>query len=266
MQGAVYSKPVTASLQTVAAGLSHPGRVRARNEDAWSYAAEAGVFAVCDGIGGAPGGEIASQIAAEAFVEMLAGVPAVERTPKSIAQAVCAANRRVHARAAHEPQLDGMGTTLVGLALRGIAGKGGQREAVLVHVGDSRAYRWRRGQLLCLTEDHSLVAEQMRMGVLTGEEATRSPMRHVITRSVGTRRSVQPEVQVLPAEPGDLLLLCTDGLTRELPDAALAVLLGRAGTLTGRAQSLVDAALRTGGRDNVTVLLVEVAEIGGKAA
>ncbi len=253
---------MTASLQTVAAGLSHPGRVRARNEDAWSYAAEAGIFAVCDGIGGAPGGEIASQIAAEAFVEVLAGVPAGERTPKAIAQAVCAANRRVHARAAHEPALDGMGTTLVGLAFRDFAGSGGhggQREAALVHVGDSRAYRWRRGQLARLTEDHSLVAEQIRMGVLTGEEASRSPLRHVITRSVGTRRSVQPEVQVLSVEPGDLLLLCTDGLTRELPDAAIAILLERAGSPAERAQALVDAALRAGGHDNVTMLLVEVA-------
>ena len=189
-------------------------------------------------------------------MEALGAAPAGERTPKSVAQAVCAANRRVHARAAHESSLDGMGTTLVGLALGEPAGGSGQRDAVLVHVGDSRAYRWRRGQLRRLTEDHSLVAEQLRMGVLTGEEAVRSPLRHVITRSVGTRRSVQPEVQVLSVEPGDRLLLCTDGLTRELPDAALAVLLERGGDPAACAEALLEAALRAGGHDNITVLLV----------
>ena len=224
---------------------------------------------------------------------VLLGLAAAERTPKAVAQAVCAANRRVHARAAHEPALDGMGTTLVGLVLRepgtlmereqgvererGTASEPGEsrqgpsagesgsrgsaslrREAVLVHVGDSRAYRWRAGVLAPLTEDHSLVAEQVRMGVLREDEAARSPMRSVITRSVGTRRSVAPEVQVLEVWPGDVLLLCTDGLTRELPDAALGVLLGRGGSLAERSEALMAAALGAGGRDNVTVLLVEL--------
>ena len=240
-----------ASIPTLAAVRSHPGRVRARNEDAWSYSGEAGVYAVCDGIGGAAGGEVASQIAAEAFVESIAGVPPAERTAKWMAKAVCAANRRVHARAVYEPSLDGMGTTLVGLAFCG-AGR-----VMVAHVGDSRAYRLRRGVLDRLTEDHSLIAEQMRMGVLTGEGAVHSPMQHVITRSVGTRRQVQPEIQVLPVESGDRLLLCTDGLTRELPDAALAILLERAGSPEQRVEALVEAAVRAGGRDNVTALLVE---------
>ena len=137
-------------------------------------------------------------------------------------------------------------------------GRNAHREALLVHVGDSRAYRWRAGILELLTEDHSLVAEQIRMGVLTEEEAEHSPMRHVITRSVWTRRAVAPEVRVLALEPGDVLLLCTDGLTRELPDAALGVLLRRGGSLAERGESLLGAALGAGGRDNVTVLLLEV--------
>ena len=269
-----------------AAVLSHVGRVRASNQDAWSYSLAGGVFVVCDGVGGAAAGEIASQLAAEALVEMLLPLPAAERTPKAVAEAVCAANRRVHTRAAHEPALHGMGTTLVGLVLRELdhsmkgepggcrhgldAGANGdiqerphrsgnaKREAMLVHVGDSRAYRWRAGVLQLLTEDHSLVAEQVRMGVLTEGAAAHSPMQNVITRSVGTRRSVVPEVQVLGVEPGDVLLLCTDGLTRELPDMAMAVLLARGGSLEEQSAALVDAALAAGGRDNVTVLLVEL--------
>ncbi len=232
--------------------------MRATNQDAWCHSPAAGVFAVCDGVGGAPGGEIASQLAAEAFVEALTTVAPAGRTGKAAAQAVCAANRRVHARALHEPALSGMGTTLVGLALRQEPFGREAREAVLVHVGDSRAYLWRRGMLERLTEDHSVVAEQVRMGLLTEEEAARSPMRHVITRSLGTRCSVMPEVRVISLEPGDAVLLCTDGLTRELAEEAIAVVLGRAESLERRGRALVESALRAGGRDNITALLLEI--------
>ncbi len=258
---------MSAGVHFVASARSDAGRVRANNQDAWSYSAEAGVFVVCDGIGGAAGGEIASQAAAEAFVEALAGLAAAQRTANAVAQAVCTANRRVLARAGHEPALRGMGTTLVGLVLgahREEVGRSaddpGRGSAILAHVGDSRAYVWRAGVLTCCTKDHSLVAEQLRMGVLTSEEAERSPMRNVITRSVGSRRAVAPEIQPLALEPGDTVLLCTDGLTRELPDAAIAVLLQRGAMLplSERNESLVEAALRAGGRDNVTSLLIEV--------
>ena len=240
------------ALHSVVAAASHTGSVRLTNQDAWSYSLEAGLFVVCDGMGGAAGGEVASRAAVEAFLEHLGAVGEAERSVKAIAQAVCAANRRVHARAAHEPALHGMGTTLVAL----VACE--ESTVAVAHVGDSRCYRWRQGALTRLTEDHALIAEQVRMGVLTEEQAARSPMRNVITRAVGTRRSVLPEVRMLAAEPGDVFLLCTDGLTREVPDAALGVLLGRAGSLEERNAGLVEAALRAGGRDNVTALLVEV--------
>ncbi len=243
---------MTSAFHTVAAALSHVGRVRQSNQDAWSYSLEAGLFVVCDGMGGAAGGEVASQTAVEAFLEHLGAVPEAERGGKGIAQAVCAANRRVHARAAHQPALAGMGTTLVALAACG------EHAAAVAHVGDSRCYRWRGGVLTRLTEDHALIAEQLRMGVVTEEQAARSPMRNVITRAVGTRRSVLPEVRMLAVEPGDVFLLCSDGLTREVPDAALAVLLGRPGSIEERNAALVEAALRGGGKDNITVMLVEV--------
>ena len=220
------------------------------NQDAWSYAPEAGLFVVCDGIGGVAGGEIASQTAVEAFIEHLSMVAEPQRSVKTVTRAVCAANRRVQSLGSHDRSLHGMGTTLVGLALCG------PQKAAIVHVGDSRCYRWRQGALTRLTEDHSLIAEQVRMGVITEEQAEVSPMRNVITRAVGTRRAVAAEVQMVEVEVGDVFLLCSDGLTRELPDPAIAVLLGRGVSLEERNAALLDAALRAGGRDNVTALLV----------
>ncbi len=224
--------------------------MRRTNQDAWSYSLEAGLFVVCDGMGGAAGGEVASQAAVEAFVEQLSVVPEAQRTAKVLAQAVHAANKRVHTRASHEPGLQGMGTTLVALAARG------DHAVSIVHVGDSRCYRWRSGELTRCTEDHSLIAEQVRMGVLTEEQAAESPMRNVITRAVGTKRTVEPEVGEFAVEAGDVFLLCSDGLTRELPDAAIGVLLGRGGSLEERNASLIEAALKAGGRDNITCVLI----------
>ena len=243
---------MSTALQTEAAALSHVGKVRHTNQDAWSYTVEAGLFVVCDGMGGAAGGEVASQAAVEAFVEHLAAVPEALRTSRAIAQAVCAANRRIQMRASHERALAGMGTTLVALAVCGTS------EIAVVHVGDSRCYRWRRRELALCTADHSLIAEQVRMGVLTADEAERSPMRNVITRALGTKRTVAPEMQRLAVEPGDVYLLCSDGLTRELSDEALRVLLSRDATLEERNSSLVEAALRAGGRDNVTSMLIAI--------
>ncbi|WP_233581317.1 PP2C family serine/threonine-protein phosphatase [Acidipila sp. EB88] len=240
------------ALHPTATALTHVGQVRRTNQDAWSYSLEAGLFAVCDGMGGMAGGEIASQIAVEAFVEHLAPVPEAQRTARLVTQAVCAANRRVQARAAHERALQGMGTTLVALALCAA------NKAAIVHVGDSRCYRWRHGSLEACTEDHSLIAEQIRNGVLTEAQAALSPMRNVITRAVGTRRSVLPEVQMLLLEPGDVFLLCSDGLCRELPDAAIAGLLRGDAPLPERNRALVEAALAAGGRDNVTSMLVRI--------
>jgi serine/threonine protein phosphatase PrpC len=238
-----------------AAAVSHVGRVRRTNQDAWSYSADAGVFAVCDGMGGAAGGEVASHLAAEAFLESIRATPEEQRTGRSITQAISAANRLVHTRGNTDKSLRGMGTTLVALVARG---RGRGRLAV-AHVGDSRCYLFRVGELMRCTEDHSLVAEQLRLGVLTEDAAASAPLGHVITRALGTQRVVEPEVRTLPVDAGDLFLLCSDGLTRELPDAAIAVLLGRAGmALEARAEALVQAALESGGRDNVTCLLVAV--------
>ncbi len=255
--------PVVSALHSVlpvstaalhAAVVSHVGLVRRTNQDAWSLSESSGVFVVCDGMGGAPGGEVASHMAAEAFFESLRAMPEEQRTARSITQAVAGANRLVHTRGNADRALRGMGTTLVALVSRG------RGRVAIAHVGDSRCYLFRAGELMRCTEDHSLVAEQLRMGVLTEDAAATAPLGHVITRALGTRRSVEPDVRLLQAEAGDVFLLCSDGLTRELPDAAIAVLLGRSSPpLEARAEALTQAALAAGGHDNVTCLLVSVA-------
>ena len=257
--------------------------MRRENQDAYGYSAEAQCFAVCDGMGGAAGGEVASRVAIETFLERLSPEPDAEGAAISIGrrmeQAVAAANRILYTRAQRENELHGMGTTLVALVLQdeephaGTArrrGRGGMQagtHAWIAHVGDSRCYLLRRGTLRRCTRDHSLVEEQVRLGQMTPEQAAASPMRHVITRAVGVRRHVLVEVQELLIEPGDLFLLCSDGLTREVEEGRIAELLAwllrrlEEGTAEEAelSQSLVAEALAHGGTDNITCLTVHVA-------
>lgn len=146
-----------------------------------------------------------------------------------------------------------MGTTLVALVAD-------EQRLVVVNVGDSRCYRLREGALRACTEDHSLIEEQVRMGRMSRDEAARSPLRHIITRALGTQREVTPDVFELEPEPGDVYLLCSDGLTRELSDAAIEEILCGGGTLEERCAALVKAANRAGGQDNITCLLLAAEE------
>lgn len=240
---------VTVSRETsvVAHGMTDRGRVRRANEDSFVMRPEAAVFIVCDGMGGAAAGETASRLAAEtgaaAMVEAPRGVPGMR-------EAVRLANAAVYERARQDRRLEGMGTTLVALALS-------DETAWVSHVGDSRCYRWRGGTLQRLTHDHSLVEEQIRIGRMTREQARRSPMQNVITRAVGTRAEVVADIQELALERDDLFLLASDGLTREIPDTAIAGILETAGRdLQAACAALVAAANAAGGRDNITCVLV----------
>jgi len=249
----------------LAAAASHRGRVRTANEDSFGICAEEGLFVVCDGMGGAAAGEVASRVAVDAVLKSLCGprkaAAARDTDPGLIGDssnsefsvllrdAVSDANHLVFSQAANDSRLHGMGTTLVALLVQG-------SKVWVAHVGDSRCYRYRDGALEQLTRDHSLVDEQVKLGQLTREEADRSPLRNVITRAVGSQRSVSTEISEIQTEPGDLFLLCSDGLTRELPDGRIETILKQTPDLDAICKHLIDAANDAGGRDNVTCVVV----------
>jgi protein phosphatase len=164
-------------------------------------------------------------------------------------EAVSIANRRVFTQAETNSRLHGMGTTLVALLVD-------ETQALVAHVGDSRCYIWKNGTLRQWTQDHSLVDEQVRLGQLTREEAERSPLRNVITRAVGSQSSVLAELDEEEVEPGEIFLLCSDGLTREVTDAQIATILSGENDLEAGCRKLIDGANANGGRDNITCLLV----------
>lgn len=235
------------------AACTDTGAVRSNNEDAFSYCTEQGIFVVCDGMGGAAAGEVASHMAADCMVDMLCGDPPAKKRA-AIEKAVAEANRRVFVRSQREAGLIGMGTTLV----MAVVDEG---SATLVHIGDSRCYLLRNGQLQRCTQDHSLVDEQLRLGQITEHEAEVSPYRNIITRAIGTHPTVEPEFREVRISEGDLLLLCSDGLTREVSEEQIAQIAGLAqpaGDLDSVCQALVDAAKASGGRDNITCVLVRV--------
>ncbi len=233
--------------------VSDCGSKRSSNEDAFGVSAEHGVYVVCDGMGGAAAGEVASALAVGEVLSVLSDRPKAESDLVPLADAVeaavRAANQTIHSRAQRDPQLHGMGTTLVGLVTEG-------RRVLVFNVGDSRCYRMRNSALVQISQDHSLVEEQVRMGRITHAEALRSPHRNVITRALGTETSVEPDLFELKAEAGDLFLLCSDGLTNELPDPLIESMLAADLSLNELCTRLVDAANRAGGHDNITCLLV----------
>ncbi len=241
----------TAVVNYTAAAITDRGRKRPSNEDAFGYSVEDGVFAVCDGMGGAAAGEIASSLAVDEVLRLFDGRSAGMATPMpQLAEgAITAANEAIHSRAQRNYRLSGMGTTLVVLVVE-------ESHVWVLNVGDSRCYRLRDHKLKQLTLDHSLVEEQVRLGRMTPSEALRSPLRNVITRALGTQCHVTPDIFELQAEPGDLFLLCSDGLTRELTDASIEGLLDAGGSLDDLCVSLTKAANKAGGHDNITCLLV----------
>ena len=231
-----------------ASGLTDTGRRRLGNEDV--FVCDPPVFAVADGMGGAPAGELASHLAAAALEEQ---APAL-RGEAALAAVVREANDRVFQRATADPAAAGMGTTITVAVVDEAAGT-----LAIGHVGDSRAYRLRAGALEQLTSDHSLVAELVRSGRLTQEEAEKHPHRAVITRSVGTDEAVDVDTITLQMEEGDLYLLCSDGLTDMVADDAIQTLgVAASGDPDAFTATLVDAANAGGGDDNITVVVFEI--------
>lgn len=240
--------------------LSDPGRVRSENQDCCAAAPELGIYAVADGMGGAAAGEIASNLALESFLQHIGRSASSADARNRLREAIEFANLSVFERAEKYKALHGMGTTLVAALMEPSAGSSSgsaTRTAWIAHVGDSRCYLLRDGQLRQLTTDHSLVEEHISAGLLTRKQAELSPIRNVITRAVGTQPSVSVDISEQPLEPGDTLLLASDGLTRELADPEIArIVAGHAGDLDRAVEALVQAANAHGGRDNITVILV----------
>jgi PPM family protein phosphatase len=249
----------TAVVHYTAAALTDRGRKRPSNEDAFGYSVEHGVYVVCDGMGGAAAGEVASSLAVDEFMRRLTNDPPAESVPAAAEQAVAAANQAIFSRAQRSNKLSGMGTTLVALlAAEPHAEPQAQHQIWMVNVGDSRGYRLRQGRLEQITLDHSLVEEQVRMGRIDHTEALRSPLRNVITRALGTQSAVTPDLFPLEPEPGDIYLLCSDGLTRELSDTLIETLLRVGAPLDEICTRLVAAANQAGGHDNITCMLIRV--------
>ena len=241
----------TAVVHFGAAAVTDRGRKRPSNEDAFGFSVEHGVYVVCDGMGGAAAGEIASSIAVD---EVLARLSAREKgsapLPKLAEEAVCAANEAIFSRAQRNYKLSGMGTTLVSLVVE-------ESNVWVLNVGDSRCYRLRNGRLEQLTLDHSLVEEQVRLGRMSRAEALRSPLRNMITRALGTQQCVTPDCFEFQADRGDVYMLCTDGLTRELSDQAIRSILAVEAPIEERCARIVEAAKKAGGHDNITCILVQ---------
>ena len=233
-------------------GVTDAGKVRRNNEDALlvGEGKDETLFAVADGIGGFEAGEVASSIAIEVLKELEPGT--------SFEAAIQKANRRILAVGRGDERLAGMGTTLVAARFGGT-----QEEPVaqIAHVGDSRAYLLRDGNLRPLTEDHSLVAELVRSGDLTRDQAAEHPQKNLITRALGAEEEVEVDTTVVPVEAGDRFLLCSDGLSDMVPEGRiLEILADSPDDSETPARTLLSAALDAGGTDNVTVVVVDVKE------
>jgi serine/threonine protein phosphatase PrpC len=231
-------------------GRTDVGRQRSVNEDALVVAPP--FFAVADGMGGAKAGEVASAMAADAFEgESDSGEPAEAQLSRILREA----NRRIYDLAVADDSHRGMGTTVTAAKVTG-------DDISLGHVGDSRAYRFRDGELEQLTRDHSLVAELERSGQITPEAAEHHPQRSIITRALGPEPDVQVDTYTLAGRPGDVFLLCSDGLTSMISDEELGSILRSSASLDEAADTLVRAANQSGGKDNITVVLFR---LGGAA-
>jgi protein phosphatase len=244
-------------------GVTDAGRARDHNEDAIAWDAERGLALLADGMGGHNAGDVASRMSLQQLQDVL--LPALDkplrlRPNKGVTQhatlvrrAVNKANTAVFEHAEANPGCKGMGTTLALVLFY-------DQQVVIGHVGDSRVYRLRNGQLQAMTADHSLVRELLAQGAISAEEAEHNPYSHVITKAVGVRPKVMAEVQEFTTQPGDVFLLCSDGLTDMVDDAAIAdSLQAAAGNWERAVQRLVDLANHNGGRDNISVVVAAVA-------
>jgi serine/threonine protein phosphatase PrpC len=252
------------SLQISSGGATHVGMVRTNNEDSYRIVQPLNLFVLADGMGGEAHGEVASALAVETVVKQCTeggenpaapppGEAKPDLTPKSrrLLNAVHVANQKVFQSAEEHPEQQGMGATLTAAWIDGA-------QLSIAHVGDSRVYLLRAGLLEQLTSDHSLVAEQVRRGLLTATEAEQSNLQSVLLRALGTQPEVEVDVEQVGLFPGDTLVLCSDGLTRMVPEFEIAGALQAEPDPQRAAEKLVELANESGGIDNVTVIIISI--------
>lgn len=236
------------------------GRVRENNEDKYEFyicedatelAARGHIFVVCDGMGGHEAGQIAAEQSCKRFIETYLGHPSAE-SETAIRDAILAANRAVLDVARATPKWSGMGCTLTALIVV-------QDRAVVGHVGDSRVYRLRGGEIAQLTSDHTYIEEAVKSGMLTREQAENHPYRHMVTRAIGVDGTLEAEILTEELQPGDTFLICSDGLTNHVGDEAIAERLFESPSKA--CWDLVNAALADGGSDNTTAIVVRIDEL-----
>lgn len=252
------------ALAVEVAGRTDVGCVRANNEDNFGFDARYGIFVVCDGMGGQAAGEVASKMGVDVLLDFFrkqaplaesnaANGQAPAPGSSSLNEAIQLANRTIF-NAGHEQEArSGMGSTIVAALVRGNA-------LTIGHVGDSRIYLVRQGAIQQLTEDHSLVMEQVRRGYITLEQAQKSEMQNIILRALGSEETVEADVDDLVALPGDLLLMASDGLTRHVNDQEILTMVQSPAALERVCDELVETAKQRGGEDNVTCLLVRIVD------
>jgi protein phosphatase len=240
-----------------ASAQSDVGLRRTANEDSYTLAPDLGLYVVADGMGGHTAGKVASELASESTVHAMRQVAQTSASlTERLRYCVSAANRNIFEAAQAKPELAGMGTTLVAVLA-------GENRIAMAHVGDSRAYLIRSGWIRCLTNDHSVVAELVRRRDITEKAARGHPHRHVLTRAVGVRRSVEADYAEMTPEVNDVLVMCSDGLTGHLEDTEIAEIVIGEGNLDTACTRLVELANARGGEDNITVALVRCDELDG---
>jgi PPM family protein phosphatase len=252
------------TLAVEVAGQTDVGCVRTNNEDNFGYDSRYGIFVVCDGMGGQAAGEVASKMAVDLLLDYFrrsssaSGVRSnanLPQTPdaRSLATAIQMANRTIYEAGNGQAGRAGMGSTIVAALVRG-------HSLAIGHVGDSRIYLVRQGAIQQLTQDHSLVMEQVRMGYITPEQAEKSELQNVILRALGAATDVEADVEELVVLPGDTLLMTSDGLTRHVRDQEILAIVSAGCGLKDTCSKLIQAAKERGGDDNITCLLLRIVE------
>ena len=246
----------------IGVGLTDIGLVRKLNQDAFSLDNTLQLWVLADGMGGHAGGEVASQIAVETIPHIVRTQLSTETSPyvqpdqleSLLCQALESANQTIRKEAAEDERLKGMGTTIVVVA---ITRSPTAYQASVAHAGDSRAYLFRQGTLSLWTKDHTLMEERLALNLITPEEVRTHPLRHVLTKALGIEPQAQPTIHTYPIDPSDLILLCSDGLTKMLTDQEIQTIVGQeAPHPEAICRKLVATANRLGGEDNTTVMLI----------